>query len=93
MSLIFETALDEWRRVRADYSRFLESQHDAAETACAGVLLNARGRAAGVRAESLFLGPSSRAALYASEELHDFWATTPRMTFQTFERQSYEWDE
>lgn len=95
MSLIFEAALDEWRRVRADFDLFVESQLDAAELACNGNLLNDRGRAAGVSYRSLFAGPGShmRARAYASEELREFWSHTPRMTFASFEGQVYEWAE
>lgn len=83
--------MDEWRRVRRAFDLHLESQHEAAETHCNGVLLNARGRAAKVSTYSLFYGPMVRARAYASEELLDFWHTeSPRMTFERFEGQFYE---
>ena len=93
MSMIFEAALEEWRRVRGDFSLAVEAQMDAAEQACAGVLLNARGRAAGGDPSSLFSGPGShmRALAYASDELLEFWRGTPRMTFAAFEAQLTEW--
>ncbi len=93
VSLIFEAALDEWRRVRADYALLIEAQHAAASDACNGCLLNERGRRAGVSSFSLFMGPWARAAAYASEELREWWTRNPRMTFEQFERQSYEWTE
>ncbi|HUX69184.1 MAG TPA: hypothetical protein VMV41_01610 [Cellulomonadaceae bacterium] len=95
MSMIFEAALDEWRRVRDDYRLAVEAQLDAAESACAGVLLNQRGRAAGVDVQSLFSGPGShmRARAYASDELLEFWRTHPRQTFAAFESQITEWVE
>lgn len=94
MSLIFETAIEEWRRVRHDYSLHLAAMVDRAETACAGVLLNEHGRAKHVDPETLFLGPWARAVKYASAELLDYWRDVePRMTFELFERQAYEWSE
>lgn len=90
MSLIYEAAIAEWRRTRADYSLFLEAQHRAASAVCNGALLNARGRAAGVSSFSLFMGPWARAKAYASEELIEFWDTSRRVTFAEFERQSYD---
>lgn len=90
VSLIFDAARDEWRRVRAEYALFLEAQYDAALEECSGVLLNERGKAAGVSSFSLFSGSRVRAAAYASEELLDFWQRHPRMPFCVFERQSYE---
>lgn len=90
MSLIFEAALDEWRRVRADYQVWLEAQHRAAERDTNGNLLNERGRAAGVSSFSLFMGPWARARAYASEELLAFWTKHPRMTFAQYEHTTYQ---
>lgn len=87
MSAIFATAIDQWRECRDAYGQHLEAQLAAAEMATRGVLLNKRGRAAGIAPESLFLGPASRARAYASDELTEFWATTPRLTYAAFERQ------
>lgn len=87
MSLAFAQAADVWRQCRDDYELHLEAQYAAADKACRGILLNKRGRARGISAESLFLGPSSRAHAYASEELLEFWHEHPRITFAQFERQ------
>jgi hypothetical protein len=94
VSLIWDAAIDEWKRVRGDYRLHLEAQYAAAVNATNNVLMNARGWDADVDSFSLFSGPMSRARAYASEELLDFWQhTSPRMTFAMFERQSYEWFE
>jgi hypothetical protein len=86
MSAIFERAARQWAAMRSEYGDYLEAHIAAAYRATNGVLLNARGRTAGVSEERLFLAGSAFAAAYASEELRDFWATTPRMTVRDFER-------
>jgi hypothetical protein len=85
MSPIFERAAREWAAMRSEYGDYLEAHIAAAYRATNGALLNARGRAAGVSEERLFLAGGSYAAAYASEELREFWATTPRMTVEAFE--------
>lgn len=87
MSTIFAFAVDTWRECRDAYELHLEVQHDAADRACRGVLVNKVGIARGITSGSLFLGPKTRAHKYASEELLEFWRTHPRVTFAQFERQ------
>ncbi|WP_375000194.1 hypothetical protein [Aeromicrobium sp. CTD01-1L150] len=84
-SAFFAAAVDEWRQVRRDYADFLEAQYAAAEHICRGNLLNKRGRRSGIDPFTLFSGPQVRAHAYASEELIEFWRTTPRVTFTEFE--------
>lgn len=86
MSIITD-AFAEWRECRAEYDECLYSQYIAAEEATSGALLNARGRAAGIDAFTLFMGNERRALAYASEELIEHWASHPRITFARFERQ------
>src|ERR1019366_6571450 len=43
-------------------------------------MLSREGQAAGVTEWSLWSGPAKRAERYASEELLNFWLTSPRMT-------------
>lgn len=85
MSAIFERAAREWAAMRSEYGDYLEAHIAAAYDATNGVLLNARGRAAGVSEERLFLAGGSFAAAYASEELREFWAAHPRLTVEAFE--------
>lgn len=87
MSPVFSNAINLWRECREAYGLHLEAQYAAADEACAGVLLNKRGIAAGIASESLFLGPRARAEAYASDELREFWQANPRVTFAQFERQ------
>lgn len=91
MSLIFQAAAAEWRRVRDEYELHLEAQYAQALEECNGVLLNARGKAAGIDSFSLFRGPGRRAAAYASDELMEFWQRHTRLTFAEFERASFMW--
>lgn len=86
MSLISD-GFAAWRECRAVYDDTLYAQYEAAEEATRGAMLNARGRARGIDAFSLFMGPEVRALAYASEELIEHWATHPRVTFAMFEKQ------
>lgn len=86
MGLIAE-AFDAWREARQAYDDALVAAYVAAEEATNGRLLNDRGRRADIDALSLFMGPEIRAHAYASEELRDWWAQHPRVTFEDFERQ------
>jgi len=83
----FASAIDAWRECRDAYALHLEAAYEAADKACRGVLLNRRGRVAGISSESLFLGNRVRAYAYASDELVEHWSEHPRVTFAEFERQ------
>lgn len=85
-SVIFAEAAATWHRCRDAYDLHLEAQIHQAETDCRGHLLNRRAIAEGIRVETLFLGPWSRARAYASPELLEWWAAHPRVTFAQFER-------
>lgn len=86
MSIIDE-AFAQYRECRTDYAHHLEHAYAQAEHATNGALLNAEGRARGIDALSLFMGPAARAEKYASEELIEYWRTHPRVTFARFEQQ------
>lgn len=77
-------------KVRAEYDLYLQSQHDRASDDTNGVLLNRRGRDAGVTAWSLFSGPLARAEAYASEELREWWAKHGRVDFESYELQAFQ---
>lgn len=72
--------------MRLAYGDYLEAHMLAAELATKGTFRNARGRAAGITQEQLFMGGPSITAAYASEELLDFWRLHPRMTLAQYER-------
>jgi len=90
MSLHVTVAIEAWRRTRADFELVREAAYTAAIDATNGKLLNRRGEKAGIDTYSLFIGPAIRAYAYASEELIEHWATTPRITYAEFERQTFE---
>lgn len=77
------------RKVRAKERRQLrESEYQdevyrqwlTAEAETNGYMLNKAGRAAGINERSLFTGPESRVAKYASRELLDYFDAHPRPT-------------
>ncbi|ONI63914.1 hypothetical protein ALI44B_04620 [Leifsonia sp. ALI-44-B] len=90
MSAYFDQAIDQWRAARVEYELFLEAAYERAETATNGVLLNARGKRAGIDAYTLFKGNETRALAYASEELIEHWRIHPRVPFCRFERDRME---
>jgi len=94
-SIIFKFAVGHWRTLRAEFETVRESAYSEAADACNGVLLNARGKRAGIDPYSLFIGNETRAHAYASEELVEWWASHPRLTWSAFEKQSVEpdWEE
>lgn len=69
-----------WDAAIAEWFDYAHAQWIAAEHACRGHLLNKAGHAAGINPRDLWTGPATRAARYASEELLDFWAVSPRIT-------------
>lgn len=87
MSYMVEQAIKSWRSCREEFELYRESAYAAAENATNGVLINKRGKAAGIDPYSLFIGNGARARAYASRELLDHWDRSPRITFEQFERQ------
>jgi hypothetical protein len=73
--------------VAAEWYDCAHAQFVAAESATRGNLLNKRGRAAGLEPFTLWSGPASRAMAYASEELAEFWQSSPRFTVQAYRDQ------
>lgn len=92
-SPVFAQAIQTWHAIRAEYEIVKGAAYERAEIECSGVLLNARGKHAGVDPYSLFSGPLVRALAYASPELVEHWARYPRLTFEAFERQIFRAEE
>jgi hypothetical protein len=86
----FAFAASHWRSIREEFELVREAAYEAAETGCSGVLLNHRGKRKGIDPYSLFIGSDIRARAYASEELIEWWAEHPRLTFAQFERERWE---
>lgn len=78
---------ERWAAVRQAWTLWTENQVAQAEAACRGNLLSKAGRAAGVDPWSLWSGRSSVAVRYASEELLEFWAVSPRVTVTEYRQQ------
>jgi hypothetical protein len=87
VSVLVKEALAAWRVCRDDFELYREYAYQSAHEACTGKLLNRRGQQAGIDPWSLFIGNEARAYAYASEELTDWWAAHPRLTFARFEQQ------
>ncbi|MEV7972855.1 hypothetical protein [Cellulomonas sp. NPDC089187] len=85
-SAIFAAAAELWRECRQDYAEYLDALLDDAERTCRGHLVNARGQAKGITAESLLLGPMVRVRAYGTPELLEFLAGAGRMTQGEHER-------
>lgn len=79
-----------YKQIRAEFEEHRAAAYEAASEACRGHLLNDRGRRAGKDAWDLFIGTEAHARAYASEELLEHWATHPRVTVATYERQVLE---
>lgn len=68
-------------QIRAEWYDAAYEQYLAADAECRGNLISRDGIAAGVNeAFSLWSGRADIAERYASEELNDFWRTSPRVT-------------
>jgi hypothetical protein len=74
-----------WSARRADRAAVIENETVNAEAATRGVMLNRRGREAGIDPRTLFTGPEARARKYASEELLNYWEYNPRPTEKFFQ--------
>lgn len=89
-STLVAAALDRRDEARNEFELLRMGAFDRASDELSGHLLNALGKARGIDAYSLFIGPKLRAYAYASEELVRHWETYPRPVFEEFERQ---WEE
>ena len=79
-----ERAVERRRRASQEHHDEVYRQWLQAEAITNGNMLNKAGRAAGINERTLFTGPESRVAKYASRELLDFFEANPRPTRETF---------
>jgi hypothetical protein len=86
-SPIFEHAAAQWAEMRAEFSLTLEAAYAKAEHETNGNMLSRRGRAEGVDAFSLLIGPYSRVLAFASEELIQHFEAVGRPSLARFERE------
>ena len=74
-------------QIRAEWYDAAYQQYLTAEQVCRGNLLSRDGIASGIAEPfSLWHGPAAVAMKYASEELRDFWAASPRLTIGEYAR-------
>lgn len=90
LSPILRDAFEHQKRLRAEFTELRWNHFMAAEEATRGALLNRKGIAAGIDTLRLFTSNRAFAYCYASEELIEWWAEHPRMTFPEYEKQMYE---
>jgi hypothetical protein len=70
-----------------DFMSYVDDAYNKALEATAGVLVNAEGRAKKIDGYILFRSNRAFSQKYASEELLEFWGTTPRLTMAEYELQ------
>lgn len=86
-SVIFTHAASDWKKMRDDYSGYLQHAYDAALEGTGGVLVNRLGRSLHIDGFNLFTGSRTYAYKYASEELVDWWKHHPRLSLEQYEQQ------
>lgn len=91
MSAIMRSAFEQWQEMRDEFELFRHAQYERAVAELRGELLNRRGQENHVDPYSLFLGPTSRAIAYASEELREWWAAGPSNARRTVTDFETEW--
>jgi hypothetical protein len=84
-SAIYAYAEDLRKQMLSDFDAVSNAEYDAAHDATNGIMLNERGRFAGISAWAVFAG-SPVMDCYASEELLTWKADHPRTTRTEFEQ-------
>lgn len=89
--MILREAMERWKAMRDDFELVRHAQYERAHAELNGELLSRRGLEEGIDPYSLFMGPFSRVAAYASEELIRWWQDRDhgngRWTVEEYERQ------
>jgi hypothetical protein len=85
-----ERARERRQHRESEYKDEVYRQWLTAEAETNGYMLNRAGKAAGIDERTLFTGPESRVAKYASRELLDFFDTHPRPTRAALLGSAYE---
>jgi hypothetical protein len=87
VSVIFEEAAALWSEMSLDFFNYVDDCYNKALEVTNGVLVNAEGRAKKIDGYILFRSTKAFASKYASEELIEWWQTSPRLTMKEYERQ------
>lgn len=85
-SPVFAWIARQWRQIDAEFMLARQAEYDTAVKETNGVMVNARGVAAGWDTWRVFTGSHNVLAAYASEELRDHLAAHPRTRREDFER-------
>lgn len=85
MSAIFRHAAIQYREMRDEFENVVIAAYQAAEEGAHGAMLNKVGRAAGIDAYSLMIGPWARVLKYASPELIEHFQKVGRPSLSDFE--------
>lgn len=86
-STLIRAALDQIAALRAEHRLIIEADYADAEAATNGVMLNERGRMRGINPYALFTHNRTFFSAYASEELVEWRASHPHLSFEEYERQ------
>lgn len=86
-SPLIRAALDQIAELRQAHRLIVEAEYAQALDATNGRMLNERGRMAGVSTFDLFTHNRTFFSAYASEELVEWRADHPHLSFEEFERQ------
>lgn len=86
-SPLIRAALDRIAELRAEHRLIVENDYARAEADTNGAMLNERGRVRGIRPFDLFTHNRTFFSAYASEELVEWRAKNPHLSFAEFERQ------
>ena len=86
MSTLIRAALDRIAGLRAEHRLIVENDYAKAEEATGGAMLNQRGRMKGIDPFHLFTHNRTFFSAYASEELVEWRAEHPHLSFAEYER-------
>lgn len=86
-SPLIRAALDQIAQLRAEHRLIVEADYAAAVEATNGRMLNDRGLERGISTFDLFTHNRTFFSAYASEELVEWRAAHPHLSFEKFERQ------
>lgn len=85
-SPLIQAALDRMKELRQEHRLIVEHDYAQALAATNGAMLNERGRMRGIHSFDLFTHNRTFFSAYASEELVEWRAKNPHLSFVEFER-------
>lgn len=85
-SPLIRAALDRIAELRAEHRLIIEAEYAQAEIETNGAMLNERGRMRGIHPYDLFTHNRTFFSAYASEEMVEWRAAHPHLSFEDYER-------